>query len=116
MPRSRSVLAFAGLAILTGLTLWSLAGPSSSDPAGPITTARGVMSLSPSEAEERRPVFLPEAVVPAFDPEMHVTFVQDATGGIYIECFKSRPSVKVGDRVRVNGLTGHGRRERIIES
>jgi signal transduction histidine kinase len=75
-----------------------------------------VLSLSPSEAEERRPVLLPEAVVTAFDPDMHVTFVQDATGGVYIESFKIRPSVKVGDRVTVSGLTGHGRRERIIES
>ena len=54
-----------------------------------------MLSLSPSEAEERRPVFLPEAVVTAFDPEMHVTFVQDSTGGVYIESFKN-PAVGEG--------------------
>ncbi len=88
----------------------------SPDQPGPLSTARAILTLSPSEAEERRQVHLPDAVVTAFDPEMHVTFVQDATAGIFIDTFKNRPSLKVGDRVRVSGVTGHGRRERIIES
>ena len=89
MPRWKSVLAFAGVAVLIGLAVLTLPGTPGPNPAGPITTARAILSLSPSEAEERRPVYLPEAVVTAFDPEMHVTFVQDATGGVYIDTFKT---------------------------
>ena len=118
MNRRRWALVFAAIAVLTGLGLFglSLRRAPSPDPAAPITSARAILSLSPSEAEERRPVRLPDAIVTAFDPEMHVTFVQDATAGIYIENFKTRPSLRVGDRVRVGGVTGRGRRERTIEN
>ncbi len=105
----------AGGAALIAVGIPTLGRPTVAGEASPIATARAVLNLSPAEAEERRRVELPNAVVTAFDPEMHVTFVQDGTAGVYLDSLQNRPAVNVGDRVRVVGVTGRGKRERTIE-
>jgi hypothetical protein len=73
-----------------------------------LTDVRQVRRLSPAEAEERRPVRLHAVVTyhhrfPGWNP----LFVQDATGGIYVEV-ASGLDVAAGDRVVVEGVTGPG--------
>jgi signal transduction histidine kinase len=81
----------------------------------PLTTARAVLALSPQAAEEQLPVRLPDAVVTAFDPAARIIFVQDASAGVYLESLAEPVTLEVGDRVAVEGVTGRGARERVIE-
>ncbi|HEY7212597.1 MAG TPA: ATP-binding protein [Bryobacteraceae bacterium] len=69
----------------------------------PLTTASAVHALSKSEALGGRAVHL-SAVVTYFDPNSRNIFVNDATGGIWIEWNPSLPKLTVGDLL---DLTGH---------
>jgi hypothetical protein len=80
----------------------------------PIATARAILSLSPQAAENELPVSLPDAVVTSFDPEIRLIFVQDATAGVFLDSLASPVTLRVGDRVAVEGVTGRGTRERVI--
>jgi signal transduction histidine kinase len=104
------------LALVAGLAAAGVAVRRSRASAGtPLGTAREILSLSPQAAEAQRPVRLPDAVVTAFDPDVRILFVQDATGGVYLDTLAEPAAVQVGDRVAVEGVTGRGVRERVIE-
>jgi hypothetical protein len=73
-----------------------------------LADTRAVRSLTPDAAEELRPVHLRAVVTyhhtfPGWIP----LFVQDATGGIYVEVRQALPVV-AGDVVEVDGFTGSG--------
>ena len=113
----RRAFAWGGvvLAALLGLVLWTgLRGPLQSQ-SRPLTEARAVLQLTPQEAEQRHPVHLRQAVVTSFDPEVRLTFVQDATAGIYLESIRDNRQFQVGDLVEVHGVTGRGTNERVLE-
>ncbi|MET0555186.1 MAG: hypothetical protein ABW221_19240 [Vicinamibacteria bacterium] len=77
-------------------------------PAPALSDTRAVRTLAPEDAEELRPVHL-RAVVTyhhAF-PGWIPLFVQDATGGVYVEVRQALPVV-AGDVVEVDGFTGAG--------
>ena len=99
------------LAAVAGALAWRWrAAPS---PA-PIGTAREILSLSPQAAENELAVRLPDAVVTSFDPEIRLIFVQDATAGVFLDSLAEPVTLRVGDRVAVEGVTGRGARERVI--
>lgn len=93
--------------------VWSLvmAGPEvarAQAPRAPLTDTRAVRALSPDAANELRPVRLRAVVTyhhgfPGWVP----LFVQDATGGIYIEVRQALP-LAAGDEVEVDGFSGSG--------
>ena len=113
MPR-RLLLPALAVSLAAGF-IWP-AGCRRSEQAGrPLTTAREVLALSPQAAESQRPVHLADAVVTAFDPEVRLIFVQDATAGVYIESLAEPATVQIGDRVAVDGVSGRGVRERVVE-
>ena len=94
------------------LAVWvALATATSARAAAPLpalTETRAVRTLSPDDAEELRPVRLRAVVTyhhtfPGWIP----LFVQDATGGIYVELRHALPVV-AGDLVEVDGFTGSG--------
>jgi signal transduction histidine kinase/ActR/RegA family two-component response regulator len=80
-----------------------------STPAKPrvLTTVASVLALSPDEAQAGLPVHL-HGVVAFFDPDWVLLFVQDSTGGIYVDmayhpgAFHLEP----GQTVDVEGVTG----------
>ncbi len=72
-------------------------------PAAVLTSAREVRALSPEEAKEQRPVKL-RAVVNATDPGRTI-FVQDATGGTFINRSGAVTDVTPGDVLEVEGVT-----------
>ena len=110
----RRVLLVALVGCLTAVGgLWAYRWKASS-PVAPVTTARDVLALSPQAAENQLPVGLADAVVTSFDPEIRLIFVQDATAGVYLDSLAQPISVRVGDRVAVDGVTGRGARERVI--
>lgn len=96
----------ARLAGCVALAAAPSAGASVPHPA--LTETRAVRTLGPDAAGELRPVRL-RAVVTyhhAF-PGWVPLFVQDATGGIYVEVRQAVP-VAAGDVVEVDGFTGSG--------
>ena len=73
-----------------------------------LTEVRQVRRLTPAEAAERRPLRLHAVVTyhhrfPGWNP----LFVQDATGGIYVEV-ASGLDLAPGDRVVIDGVSGPG--------
>jgi signal transduction histidine kinase/CheY-like chemotaxis protein len=66
-----------------------------------------VRGLSPAEAERRYPVRL-RGVVTYFDPTWSMLFVQDATGGIFVDAQNLREVVAAGDAVEVAGWSDPG--------
>jgi hypothetical protein len=94
------------------LAAWVALASATSAPASPplpaLTETRAVRTLSAEAAEELRPVHLRAVVTyhhtfPGWIP----LFVQDATGGIYVEVRQALPVV-AGDVVEVDGFTGSG--------
>jgi signal transduction histidine kinase/AmiR/NasT family two-component response regulator len=105
-----------GIACIASVVVLAALGCREARPRGPITTARAVLDLTPHEAEGEQSIEIPDAVVTAFDPDIRLVFVQDATAGVYINSLEARPTdVRVGDRVSVRGVSGRGARERMIE-
>jgi signal transduction histidine kinase/CheY-like chemotaxis protein len=73
-----------------------------------LSTAAQVHALSPGQAAAGWPVQL-HAVVTYFDPVQRLLFVQDRTTGIFVDLRgASTPSVRFGDQVRIDGVTGPG--------
>lgn len=70
-------------------------------------TIQAVRGLTPEQAERRYPVDV-RGTVTYYDRAWRVLFIQDATGGIYID-EKRRPlQLKPGDRIRVRGVSDPG--------
>lgn len=76
----------------------------------PLTEVRQVRSLSPDEAARSHPVLL-HGVVTYYHylAEWNPLFVQDATGGIYVQSGAGDLGLHAGDEVEVEGVTGPGR-------
>jgi signal transduction histidine kinase len=83
-------------------------------PVPPITTASGVRMLSSAEAAKHLPVHL-HAIVTFNDPEQGLFFVQDESGGLYVEAWRHIHPVRPGDRVEIEGVTGAGAFAPIID-
>jgi signal transduction histidine kinase len=73
----------------------------------PLETAAGVLSLTGEQAGQRLPVSV-TGVVTAAEPDWNGQFfVQDATGGVFVENI-SPQAPKPGDRIRVSGVSHPG--------
>jgi signal transduction histidine kinase/CheY-like chemotaxis protein len=82
--------------------------PGAPAPPGPVlTTVASVLALTPEEAQRGLPVHL-HGVVSFFDPAWIMLFVQDRTGGIYVDCDFHPGAVRLepGQVVDVDGMTG----------
>ena len=71
-----------------------------------LTRTVDIRSLSPEHADRHYPVRL-RGVITYVDAAWNMMFLQDATGGIYVEA-KGAPAVVAGDLVDVNGASGAG--------
>ena len=83
-------------------------GPASSAGAtarGPLTQVSDILRLGSQEAARHLRVHL-RAVVTYADPEWRNGFIQDATGGIYVDL--AQPEVRAGQWVEVEGQTDPG--------
>jgi len=74
---------------------------------GAIKTVRELKSLSVESAAKRLPVDV-TGTVTFFDPAWSLLFLQDKTGGVYVDIHNGIPEVAVGDEVRVRGFSGPG--------
>lgn len=72
-----------------------------------LTTTRGVRGLSPKLAAEKIPVEL-TGTVTYYDPIWRVLFIQDSFGGIYVDKKDRRLKIRIGDLVRIKGVTDPG--------
>lgn len=82
---------------------------------GALKTVRELKSLSIESAAKSLPVVI-SGIVTFFDPSSSLLFVQDATGGVYVDVHNGIPDVVVGDHVRVRGFSGPGDYAPIIAS
>jgi signal transduction histidine kinase len=73
-----------------------------------LTNAAQVHALSPESAAQSLPVRLEGVVTHYHRRSGDGLFVQDATDGVYVRLFGQKPDVRVGDRVRLAGVTGAG--------
>jgi hypothetical protein len=74
----------------------------------PLLTAVGkIRGLPPTEAERRYPVRL-RGVVTYFDPLWAMMFVQDSTGGIFVDAQNLGEAFAAGDFVEVSGWSDPG--------
>ena len=73
----------------------------------PLTSIRGVKSLTPEDAAGRLPVRL-RAVVTSVNPDVGDLFLQDDTGGVYVSPTPLAAQVGSGDLVEVSGVTDPG--------
>jgi signal transduction histidine kinase len=80
----------------------------------PITTAIEILSLSPEQADENRPVRL-RAAITCYVPASSLFFVQDETAGIYIFPSSWPKDIANGEIVEVQGVTGRGRFSPIVQ-
>lgn len=71
-----------------------------------ITNAAQLRTVPPAVAAQQLPVRL-HAVVTAFNPSS--AFIQDATGGTFINLPSLQPALSVGDYIEVEGVTYPGR-------
>ncbi|MBI2498487.1 MAG: hypothetical protein HYV75_11420 [Opitutae bacterium] len=76
-------------------------------PEEPLTTAAAILSLPSDEAGTRRPVVVTGVVTAAEADWRGQFFVQDETGGIFVENI-GRPAPAPGDRVMVRGVSHPG--------
>lgn len=73
----------------------------------PIRKVTEIRSLTEEEAQKGHPVRL-HALVTYADKSWNIYFVQDETGGIFVNEVSSEVELKTGDRVEVIGETGPG--------
>jgi hypothetical protein len=99
--------------VLAGVVLWSGMGLCAGDEAGaptdsPLTNAAQVHALAPEVARQSLPARL-EGVVTHYRPRFgDRLFCQDATDGVYVHIVGAGPDVRVGDRIRIEGVTEAG--------
>ena len=66
-----------------------------------------IRQLTPLQVEERRPIVL-SGVVTYYDPIWRMFFVQDETGGIYVDYAGTVFPIDAGDSVELTGLAAPG--------
>jgi len=74
---------------------------------GALRTIRELKSLSVETAAKGLPVDI-TGTVTFFDLAWSLLFLQDTTGGVYVDIHSLIPDVQVGDTVRVRGYSGPG--------
>lgn len=74
---------------------------------GALKTVRELKSLSVETAAKRLPVDV-TGTVTYFDPAWSLLFLQDTTGGVYVDIHNGIPHVEVGDEIRVRGFSSPG--------
>lgn len=94
-----------GITVLCALLL--AAEMPAAEPAPPLTTAAAVLALPADQAGGRLPVRV-SGIVTAAEPDWNGQFfVQDPTGGIFVENI-NRPAPAPGDVVMIDGVTHPG--------
>lgn len=94
------------LILLLGVTRpGTRADPASATP--PIRQAAQLRKLSVSEADERRAVQL-RGVITCLDEGWHLLFVQDESDSIFVTTTNSLCSLRAGQMVEVEGVSGSG--------
>ncbi|MEY4484746.1 MAG: hypothetical protein RL693_2198, partial [Verrucomicrobiota bacterium] len=88
---------------------WAQANPP------PLTTVAAVRVLSLEEASKQLPVKL-RGVITYYEPQRHLTFLQDATGGTYIHAIwnitepaQYKGPLQPGTLIEIEGITNPGR-------
>lgn len=84
------------------------AGNANDKPAVDLTSVRQIRSLTPSQAKEARPVRL-RGVVTVLSGWKSSFFFQDASSGISVDPSGDVATVKTGDEVEIQGVTGAGK-------
>lgn len=97
--------------LLLGVQAWLLgyalcAKSLEAAPAATLTTVRQVHSLTKSQALEARPVHI-RPVVTYFDPVAHNLFLNDATGGTWMEWTPNFPKPAIGDLLDFTARTSY---------
>src|ERR1035438_9711610 len=79
------------------------------DPPPVLTRASQIRALTLTESRRRYPVLLRGAVT-FYAPEFGLSFVQDATAGIFlnVNLRDNAPNAHLGDLIEVHGVTGPG--------
>ncbi len=72
-----------------------------------LTRVSDVHRLSQGEAARGYPVRV-RAVVTYFDPDWQLLFVQDATGGVYVERQEETWSFELGQKLEIEGVSSRG--------
>ena len=104
-PICRLSVRWPGLVALIGLAAASVASARQTSPL--LTNASDVLSLSTKQATRHFPVLV-SGVVTAAEPQWKGQFfVQDSTGGIFVENTRGRPP-QPGDLVEISGVSHPG--------
>jgi signal transduction histidine kinase len=104
LPLRRTILLLLGL--VSAAWLAAPARAADPTPAAPLGTAAAVLALPPPVAGAHFPVVL-HGIVTAAEPDWGGKFfVQDASGGIFVNSGGRQPAI--GDVVDVTGITGAG--------
>jgi signal transduction histidine kinase/CheY-like chemotaxis protein len=102
--RTKAIFFSFGLAIL----LTSAQSLLASQPLPPslVTAAAQIRAMSVEEAKQKHPAKL-RGVITYYDPEEPDLFIQDSTGGVWVnlEIVKPNVPIKAGDVVEVQGVT-----------
>ncbi len=73
------------------------------------TDVRSIRHISSQQATRHDPVKFRSVLVTYFDPVLILTFVQDRTGGIYVDASRVKtPSFRAGDLVDLDGVLDAG--------
>jgi PAS domain S-box-containing protein len=94
-------------------SLSASAAEAAAGPAPALNSVAAVRALSADEAAKGHPVRL-SGVVTYYDPDRYLLFVQDETGGIFVNPGRRRFEVQAGQRVQVAGITDPGQVNPII--
>ncbi|MGD0301085.1 MAG: ATP-binding protein [Bryobacteraceae bacterium] len=100
------------------LTLASCEGPGLAATARDLpvlTNAAQIRKLTPAESRLKYPVVLRGAVT-FYAPDFGLTFVQDATAGIFLNVHGDAPDAHPGDLVEVHGVSGPGEFAPVIDN
>ena len=80
-----------------------------------LTTAAQIRGLTPAESRLQYPVVLRGAVT-FYAPDFGLTFIQDATAGIFVNVQGQAPDAHPGDLVEVRGVSGPGEYAPVVDS
>lgn len=72
-----------------------------------LTKAAQIRKLTPAESRLKYPILL-RGVVTFYAPDFGLTFIQDATAGIFLNVQGDAPDAHPGDLVEVHGVSGPG--------
>jgi diguanylate cyclase (GGDEF)-like protein/PAS domain S-box-containing protein len=87
--------------------------PSTARASSPLTTVKQVRSLSREEADRSLRVQV-RGVVTLYDPSWDLLFIQDSTAGVYVLPPRTQLSLRTGQLVEVQGVSGSGKFSPIV--